>query len=74
MQMYGEKLIYQKRRIDLPATLSQLDVNQFVDIPFSRDWKVSAIRTAVTRFSQRGDGPRFTVTETINYTRITRTA
>lgn len=72
--MYREKLIYQKRRIDLPATLSQLDVNQFVDIPFSRDWKVSAIRMAVTRFIQKVDGPKFTVTETVNFTRITRTA
>lgn len=70
--MNYKQAIYKEREVDLKATVEQLDLHEAVMVPFSNNLKVSAIRTAISRLNGKGDY-RYSVTECINHTIITRT-
>ena len=71
-KMNYKKAIYKEREVDLTATVEQLDVHEAVKLPVSPQFRISAIRTAISRINNRGEA-RFSVSETINYAVITRT-
>ncbi len=67
-----KKIIY-KGSIDYAATLTSLEVGEYVVIP-SSDNDISNIRTIVTKFCRRPDaeGRMFSVHKTINGARVDR--
>jgi len=67
-----KQAIYKKREVDIYATVEQLDVHQAVKVPVSPQFRISAIRTAVSRINVRGE-QKYSVTDTINHAVITRT-
>ena len=67
-----KQAIYKEREVDLKATVEQLGLHEAVRLPFSNNLKVSAIRTAISRLNGKGDF-RYSVTETVNHSIITRT-
>ncbi len=71
-KMDYKQAIYKEREVDLTATVEQLDVHEAVKIPITTQFRISAIRTAISRINGRGDS-RYSVADTINAAIITRT-
>lgn len=70
--MEYKKAIYKKREVDLKATMESLGVNEAVYLAYNPQLRIGAIRTAASRKSAEGP-EKFSVTETVNGTIITRT-
>lgn len=70
--MIYKEAILKEREVDLTATVEQLDVHEAVKLPVSPQFRISAIRTAISRLNKRGEA-RYSVSETINHAVITRT-
>ena len=70
--MEYQKPIYKERQIDLRATALALGVGDCIILPYTPALRVGAVRTAMCRLGQEGS-PKFSVCETINGCKITRT-
>ena len=67
-----KQAIYKEREVDLTATVEQLGLHEAVKLPVSPPFRISAIRTAISRLNAKGEA-RYSVTDTINHAVITRT-
>ena len=71
--MTQKQPVYKEREVDLRATMTQLEVQESVFLPYDSRMKTSAIRMAASRMSAEGDA-KYSVSEKLNGTTITRTA
>lgn len=66
-----ERKPIKKEVIDLRASISQLEPNQHVILPWRDDLRPGSIRAAVSRINSEG-GPRYSAHETVNGTLVER--